>query len=260
MNLMGRFRTIIAERQIIKGMVIKNLQSKYVGSMSGVLWAIINPLLIMLVITFVFSQIMKTDIRHFPLFVLSALLPWNFFINSITESTTSISSNINLLRQFVMLKESIPISIVIANLVNFLFGFIIILPVFIIFNIGIIKSLILLPFIILLHFIFTLGISMLFSVINIYFKDLPQALSIFLMFLFWLTPVFYSIDMIPQKYSWFIVANPSACYIIIYRALLYQGFYGNISVWLLAIGFALISITTGYFLFIKKEPEILKYA
>lgn len=260
MSLMDRFKKIIAERQIIRGMVIKNLRSKYIGSISGILWAIINPLLIMLVITFVFSQIMKTDIKHFPLLVLSALLPWNFFSNSINESSTSISSNINVLRQFVMLKETIPVSIVVSNLINFLFGFIIILPVFIVFNISIIKYLILLPFIILLHFIFTLGISMLLSIINIYFKDLPQLLNIFLMFLFWLTPVFYSINMIPQKYSWFIIANPSSCYIVIYRALLYQGSSGGISMWLLAIGFAFISILSGYFLFIKKESEILKYA
>ena len=260
MSLIARFKKIIAERQIIRGMVVKNLRSKYVGSMSGILWAIINPLLIMIVITFVFSQVLKTDIRHFPLLVLSALLPWNFFINSITESSTSISSNINLSRQFVMLREAIPISIVIANLINFLFGFIIILPVFIIFNISIINYLVLLPFVILLHFIFTLGISMLLSIISIYFKDLPQFLGIFLMFLFWLTPVFYSIDMIPQKYNWFVMANPCACYIVIYRAILYQGFCGSISMWLLAIGFAFISILSGCFLFINKESEVLKYA
>jgi len=260
MSLIDRFKKIIAERQIIRGMVIKNLRSKYIGSISGILWAIINPLLIMLVITFIFSQIMKTDIKHFPLLVLSALLPWNFFSNSITESTTSISGNINVLRQFVMLKEAIPISIVIANLINFLFGFIIILPVFIVFNISIINYLILLPFIIVLHFIFTLGISMLLSVVNIYFKDLPQLLGIFLMFLFWLTPVFYSIDMIPQKYHWLIFINPCSCYSIIYRAALYQGSIGGISMWLLATGFAFISIISGYSLFIKKESEILKYA
>ncbi|MDO8602982.1 MAG: ABC transporter permease [Candidatus Omnitrophota bacterium] len=260
MNLIVRFKKIIAERQIIRGMVIKNLKSKYIGSISGILWAVINPLLIMLVITFVFSQIMKTDIKHFPLLVLSALLPWNFFNNSINESAASISSNVDVLRQFVMLKETIPIATVITNLITFLFGFIIVLPVFIMFNTGIVNYLILLPFVVVLHFIFTLGISMLLSIINVYFKDLPQLLNIFLMLLFWLTPVFYSIDMIPQKYHWLIIANPSACYIIIYRALLYQGFSGGISIWLLAIGFALISIISGYFLFMKKESEILKYA
>jgi lipopolysaccharide transport system permease protein len=260
MSLIDRFKKIIAERQIIIGMVIKNLRSKYIDSMSGILWAFINPLLIMLVITFVFSKIMKTDMKHFPLLVLSALLPWNFFSNSITESATSISSNINILRQFVMLKETIPLSVVIANLINLSFGFVIILPVFIIFNMGIIRYLIFLPLIMLLHFIFTLGISMALSIINVYFKDLSQLLGTVLMFLFWLTPVFYPIDMIPHEYHWFIIANPGSCYIVIYRALLYQGSGGGAFMWLLAIGFAFISIISGYFLFIKKEQEILKYA
>ncbi len=101
---------------------------------------------------------------------------------------------------------------------------------------------------------------MFLSVINIYFKDLPHVLGILLMFLFWLTPVFYSIDMLPQRYHWIIIANPCFCYTDIYRALLYRGSSGGVSIWLLAIGFAFISIISGYLLFIKKESELVKYA
>jgi ABC-2 type transport system permease protein len=255
----NRFKKMIIQRQIIKSMAIKNLKSKYIGSSLGILWAIINPLLTMLVITFVFTKIMKIEIRHFPLFVLSALLPWGFFASSISESATSMVSNAELLNRFIMLREVIPISIAFANFINFLFGFVVIMPLFVIFNPVIIKYVILLPFIISLHFIFTLGISLLFSIINVYFKDLQQLLGVVLMFLFWLTPVFYSIEMIPQKYHWFIMANPNSCYVIIYRALLYNGSFGRMWMWLLAIVFALVSIISGYYLFITKESEILKY-
>lgn len=259
MNLIDRFKKIIAQGQIVKSMVVKNLKDKYVGSTLGILWAIINPVLIMFAVTFVFTQIMKTEIKHFPLFILSALLPWFFFINSICESATSMKQNVNMLSQFIIPREIIPLSIALANFVNFLFGFIVMLPVFIIFNPEIIKYLFLLPLIMFLHFSFTLGVSILFSIINVYFKDLPHLLNIGVMFLFWMTPIFYPLEIVPQSYRWIIIANPAAYYVLIYRALLYYASGGEIYMWLLSAGFAFISIITGYILFVKKEAGILKY-
>ena len=259
MNLPNRVKKLIAVRQIIKSMAIKNLKGKYVGSTLGISWAIINPLLIMFAITFVFTLVMKTEIKHFPLLVLSALLPWFFFINSICESTTSMKQNIGMLNQFIIPRETIPISIVLANFANFLFGFIVMLPIFVIFNTEIFKYLWLLPLIMFLHFTFALGVSIFFSIVNVYFRDLSQLLNVGVMLWFWLTPIFYSLEMVPQNYRWIIIVNPGTCYVDIYRALLYRASSGSIYMWALAIGFALVSIITGYALFIKKEANILKY-
>lgn len=259
MGLVDRFRKIIEQRQIIKSMVTKNLKDKYVGSVLGISWSIINPLLITLAVTFVFTQVMKSETRHFPLFVLSGLLPWFFFTNSISESTSSIRQNLDLLNRFVILKEVIPISVVLANFITFLLGFIIMMPIFIIFNVNILKYLLLLPFIMFLHFIFTLGISMLFSIINIYFRDLSQLLNVGIMFLFWLTPVFYNLESVPQQYRWFIIANPATSYISVYQSLLYHGSTGKVCMWLLSIGFSFVSLIGGHIFFLKKENEILKY-
>ena len=259
MDLFNRIKKLIAQRQIIKSMAIKNLKAKYVGSTLGILWAIINPLLIMFVVTFVFTKIMNTETKNFPLFMLSALLPWFFFANSISEATTSMRDNVNVLSQFVMTREIIPISIVLANFINFLFGFAVMLPIFIIFNAGVLRHLFLLPLAMILHFAFVLGVSLSFSVINVYFRDLSQLLNVGLMFLFWLTPIFYSLDMIPEAYHMVVFINPAVCYAVIYRALLYHGSSAGIFIWLLSFGFALVSIISGYFLFIKKETEILKH-
>jgi len=260
MGFADKVKKIIADRQVIKSMTMKNLKEKYVGSSLGILWAIINPLLIMFVIAFVFNNVMKTEIKNTPLFILSALLPWFFFTNSISEATTSMKSNVGVLSQFIMSRETVPLSIAFANLVNFLFGFIVILPFFIMFNISIVKYLPLLIILMALHFIFTLGICLLFSITNVYFRDLAQILNVGLMFLFWVTPVFYSMEMIPETYrNFIIIANPAACYAILYRSLLYYGSCGEAHIWLAAVVFALISIISGYVLFAKKETEILKY-
>lgn len=239
-------------------MVTKNLKEKYIGSSLGIFWALINPVLIMLAIAFVFTQIMKTDSRHFPLLVLSALMPWFFFVNSVTEATASMDKNADLLRQFIMTREIIPISVVLANFLNFLFGFLILIPVFIVFNAETTKYLFLLPLVMFLHFVFTLGISFAFSIGNVYFKDLSQLLNVGMMFLFWLTPVFYTLEMIPKNFQRLIIANPGTCYAVIYRDLLYSGAGGPAYLWLLATLFSFLSIIGGYWLFIKNEREILK--
>ncbi len=259
MNLYSKVKKIITQKQIIRSMVIKNLKDKYVGSVLGISWAIINPLLVMFVIVFVFTKIMNAEVKNFPLLVLSALLPWFFFANSIMEATTSMRSSINILNQFVITREIIPISLVLANFVNFLFGFVVILPIFTVFNPEVAKYLLLLPPIMLLHFIFTLGISLSFSVINVYFRDLSQFLNVGLMFLFWLTPIFYFLEMVPKGYQKFIIANPVTCYAVIYRSILYYGSSGGGFMWLLAFAFSFISIASGYFLFAKNESGILKH-
>ncbi len=259
MGLVTKIKSISSQRQIIKSMVIKNLKDKYMGSMLGFSWAILNPLLLMLVITFVFSQVLKTETRNFPMFTLSALLPWFFFSSSISEATGSMRGNVNILSQFILAREIIPLSIVLANLINFLFGFAVMLPIFIFFNSAILKVILFLPLVIFLHFLFTLGISLLFSVTNVYFKDLSQLLNIGLMFLFWVTPVFYPFEMVPAGYRSILLFNPAVCYTEIYRSLLYYGSGGPIQMWLLASGFALISLIIGWFVFSSKEAEILKY-
>ncbi len=253
-----RIKKIYNSIPVIKSMVLRNQKDKYGGTGLGILWSVINPILIALVITFVFTFVMKTNMTNYPLFVLSGLLPWFFFVNSITESTNSMRQNLDVLGRFVMPKEAIPLSVTISNFVNFAVGFMIILPVFVIFKPEILPHLLLLPVITFLFFVFTLGISLGFSVLTLYCKDLSQLVSVGTMFLFWVTPIFYDLEAVPVKYHWFIYLNPVFSYASIYQALLYAGTFGLFQMWLGAAFFSLIGLLGGYALFLKKEDEILK--
>lgn len=255
---MNRLLKTITHRHTLKNIVIKELKDKYVDSRLGIVWAVLNPILTMLAINFVFTKVMKTDIRYYPLMVLSVFLPWIFFAGSVCEATTSIKRNSGILGQFTIPRDIIPVSVVLSNFVVFLIGLVIVIPVFIIFNPEILRYLFLLPLIIFLHLIFVLGISILFSAVNVYFTDLSHLLNIGFMFLFWMTPIFYPLDMIPKDYQWIIFVNPGACYVIIYRSLLYYGSAGRACMWFLAAGFALASLAAGYTVFAKKESDILK--
>ncbi len=250
---------LISQRRIIQSMVLKNLKGKYTSLFLRLFWVVISPLLITLAITFVFTRVMKVEISYFPILILSALLPWNFFINSVTESTVSLAGNVEVLKQSGTSKEIVLISVVLTNLADLILAFAVFIPIFFVFNASAIKHILVFPIIIFLHLIFTLGICLAFSVIRVYFRDLVQVLNTLLMFLFWVTPVFYSLEMVSWDYRLLIILNPCSCYAVIYRALLYHGNIGNPFMWGLAFFYALASITAGYFLFSRKESEVLEY-
>ncbi|MBU0503487.1 MAG: ABC transporter permease [Candidatus Omnitrophota bacterium] len=253
-----RIKKIYVSLPVIRSMVLRNQKDKYGGTGLGILWSVINPILIALVITFVFTFVMKASMRHYPLFILSGLLPWFFFVNSITESTNCMRQNLDVLGRFVMPKEVIPLSVTISNFLNFAAGFMIILPVFVLFKPDILLCLLLLPVLIFLFFVFTLGVSLGFSVLTLYCKDLSQLVSVGTMFIFWVTPIFYDLAAIPVKYHWMIYLNPVFSYAALYQSLLYEGHFGSIQLWLGAVFFSLIGLVGGYAFFLKKEDEIIK--
>lgn len=256
--LRERIKRINNSWPVIKSMVLRNQKDKYGGTGLGILWSVINPILIALVITLVFTFVMKAEIKNYPLFVLSGLLPWFFFVNSITESTNSMRQNMDVLNRFAMPKEAVPLSLVLSNFINFAIGFIIILPVFVLFKPSLILHLLFLPVIMFLFFFFVLGASLGFSVLTLYCKDLSQLVSVGTMFLFWVTPIFYDLKTVPLKYQWVIYLNPVFSYTAIYQSLLYEGGYGAPQLWLEAAFFSLIGLFGGYAFFLKKEDAILK--
>jgi len=256
--LKERIKKISNSWPVIKSMVLRNQKDKYGGTGLGILWSVINPALIALAITFVFTFIMKTGIKNYPLFVLSGLLPWFFFVNSITESTNSMRQNLDVLNRFVMPKEAVPLSLVLSNFINFVIGFIIILPVFVLFKPQIISHLLFLPVLMFLFFVFTLGVSLGFSVLTLYCKDLSQLVSVGTMFLFWVTPIFYDLETIPLKYHWIIYLNPLFNYAALYQSLLYKGTLGSFQLWLGSVFSSVIGLFVGYAFFLNKEDKILK--
>ncbi|MBU1997951.1 MAG: ABC transporter permease [Candidatus Omnitrophota bacterium] len=258
MPILKVFKNLISRRQVLFGLVIRNLNERYGGSSLGMLWVLITPFLIMLAISFVFGKIMGSEMPNLPLLILSALLPWFFFINSICESVNAFKQHKDILTQFAVPKEMIPLSIVISNLIIFLLSLAIMLPVFIISNNRVIYCLAVLPLLIILHFIFTLGISIIFSIVGVYFRDLAQVINVGVMFFFWITPIFYSSDMIPKGYAWLNLANPAAPYINMYRMLLYKGDFLDPYLWFFCIFFAVLSMVIAFYLIRLKSNDLLK--
>jgi ABC-2 type transport system permease protein len=253
-----RIKDIYLARHTLWDMSTKQLKIKYSGSVLGIFWAVLNPLLIMVAISFVFNVVFKVGIKDFGLFVLSGILPWMFFSISLSEATFSILNQIQLLRQFNIPKELLPLSSVLANFLNFLLGLIFIFPIFIIFKPKIILLLPFLVIVLLLHLFFTMGLGLMLSVLNIFFRDIGHLLGVLLMFWFWITPIFYSIDMIPTKFRWVCIFNPMTSYVVYYREVIFRCNLPDLSIFIGSFLWAIFSLILGHLVFSRLESKILK--
>jgi len=255
---MNPIATFFTKKEILFKLVSKNLKGKYAGSSLGILWAFINPLLLALIVGFVFTKILKMNIENFYLFIIAGLLPWTFLATSLQEAAVSIPAHASVLKQFSFPREFIPLSCVLANFILLLLGLLTVLPVFILINAKIVLLLPCLVPVLLIHLMFAAGLSLVFSATYVYFRDIGQLLNTLLIFWLWLTPVFYSMEMIPQGYRILFACNPMTLYIGLYRAVLLGTGNGTLVSFLTAAVLALILFIIGYKIFCGCEKDFLK--
>jgi len=256
--LKERIKKIYLSRHVLWDMAMVQLKAKYAGSKLGIWWAVVIPLMLTASINFVFSMVFKIEIKNYTLFVLAGIIPWFFSMNALTEATNSFIINSFILKQSASPREFIPMSSILANLLNFLIGLVFLLPLFIIFNFRVTGLLPSLVSVIILNFIFIIGLGILFSCVNVFFRDLTHFMSIGFMVWFWITPVFYSLDMIPFPFRWICLLNPMTHYIILYQDVLFHVKAPSLISLLVVFLISLISILVGYSVFLKKEPLLLK--
>jgi len=212
----------------------------------------------MWVITFVFTIVFKTGIKDFALFVLSGILPWMFFSGALSEATPSLLAQKSVLHQFSLPKEILPLVVITSYFLNFLISWCIIYPFFLWHNPGIIKMIFFMPTIFLLTYLFTCGLGLLFSIVNILYRDLEHLLGILLTFWFWATPVFYSIEMVPPEFRWILNFNPMSPFVICYRDIIFRGKIPDAVTFFGVIGWAFFSLFIGFSVSVWLESSALK--
>lgn len=251
---MKHFREIYDYRQMIYSLVRKELRGRYKGSALGFLWTFINPLLQLLVYTFVFSIVMPNNIDKFYLYLFVGLIPWLFFSGSLTGGAACIINQKDMVKKIYFPREVMPIAYVTSNFVNMLLCFIVIFGVVIVSGVGINPvTLLYLPIIFAVEYIMCLGGAMLTSALTVYFRDLEYILGIVTMAWMYMTPVVYSIEMVPEQIRPLMNLNPMTPVIVAYRDILYSKQIPEIGT--LANGFFLgvIVLVIGYAVFQKLQ-------
>lgn len=215
------FKELYAYRELLKTNVKKDIRGKYKASFLGVLWSFINPLLQVLVYAIVFPYIMRIQTPNYLIFLICGIIPWTWFTTSISQGTTCITINGNLIKKVYFPREILPISVVTSGLVNFLISCIIIL-IFVLFGgLGISWHLVFLPFIALIQYVFLLAFALLLGAINVYVKDVEYIVAFIINMLFYATPILYTTDMFHGWILWIFKLNPIAHVINAYRDIFY---------------------------------------
>jgi lipopolysaccharide transport system permease protein len=260
--MLANIKKLFSYRELLYSLTRKELKVKYRGSVLGFFWSLLNPILTMLVYSFVFSILSRGGVKEFAIFLICALLPFNFLQNSVNQGTGSIISNSNLVNKIYFPREILPLSIVFSNLINYFLELIALFAVLAFMGYKFYLFLYILPVLIFIQIFLVMGMTLLVSALNVFFRDLQHLITIVMMVWFFGTPIIYPLSMVPEQFQPYIkFINPMTIYAAYYRNIFYYvkypegaGFPSPLET-ITALGITLLIFFIGYFVFKKLEPR-----
>lgn len=248
-------------RDLIGALVARELKVRYRRSAIGFLWTMLQPLLMMLVLHTIFSSIFrfKMELGNYPVYALAGILFWNFFSQSIVASMNSLRGNAQLLQKLPVPKAVFPLATVLSGLVNLVFA---LLPLFVLLVVTghpLTPALLFLPVAILIAALFTLGAGLLLSPLAVFFSDVVELIGVLLTLLFYLTPVIYPKDIVPERLRWLVRFNPIRSILEVFRDPIYQGEVPPLSHLTVSVVIALLVLALGAWVFRRSSDRIPFY-
>lgn len=251
---MRNIREIWAYREMISSLVKRDLRGRYKGSVLGFLWTFLNPLLQLVVYTFVFSTVMRAGIEDYYLFLFVALVPWSYFSASVAGGAGCIIGQKDMVNKIYFPREILPISHVLSQLINMLLTFIVVILVLFVSGKGInIYVWWYIPIIILQETLLGFGLALLFSAITVYFRDMQFFLNILILAWQFLSPVMYAVEQVPEAIQPFFYLNPMTPIIEGYRDIFYYKQAPDIGAFVLGAAMGTIMLIVGWFSFSKMK-------
>jgi ABC-type polysaccharide/polyol phosphate export permease len=246
---------LVRYRGLIQSLVARDLKARYRGSVLGFVWSFINPLLLLLIYSFVFAVVLPNlhskETEPYALFMFCGILPWTWFSSSLNEAAGSLISGGNLIKKVLFPAEVLPIVSVLANMVHFVLG----LPILVVFLIYFQRlpdppGLLWFPVAMLVQLVFTSALALIVSALAVHFRDIRDILSNLLTLWFFSTPIIYWIKEAPGLGKRVLDFNPMTHLVVAYQEILFfDGPVGHWK-WLLAVGaVSVLLFLAGYWLF-----------
>ena len=252
---MSIFKELHQYRELLKTSVKKDIRGKYKASFLGVLWSFVNPLLQVLVYAIVFPYIMRIKTENYLIFLITGIIPWNWFTTVVSQGSGVFIYNSNLIKKVYFPRVIMPLSIVTSGLVNFLISCLIILMFVLFSGVGITWHLVFLPLVALVQYLFSLAIVLVISAVNVYIRDVEYIVNFFLQMGFYATPILYTTNAFSGIIVWMFRLNPMAHVINAYRDIFYLHNIPQLSnlfiVGLVSLGLVVLA----YLLFNKLEKR-----
>lgn len=264
-------KEIIASRGLLWQLVLKNLKIRYSRPYFGFLWAFFSPFLAVVVYYIVFSVILRSQIDEAPffLYLMSAVFTWRFFNDSIACSVTCLVDNKNLIRESAFPQYLIPLSIVLENFISFLPSLLVLLVSCAFVLRGFSLFILILPFVLAIHLAITAGLAVILSIIYVKWRDMKYLQETILLFLFLLTPVFYSLSWVKSSFTPFLyklyISNPFVAVLGLYRFSILKGYFNKAGLtygllfFIIPVIFVFVILNVAYWLYQRNKRTINDY-
>lgn len=237
-------------RDMVFELTHRELRGKYKGSVLGFLWTYMNPLLQIIVYAFFFSQILKSGIEAFYLYLIVSMFPFNFFTGGVLQGLGSIRYQGDLVKKVYFPRQILPIVSLTVNFINLLISFAIIYSILLISGWGInLKIQAWLIPVMIIEYFFALGLALMLAAVEVYFRDIEHIVSVIMMVWMYVTPMFYSIEIIPEQFLPMFHWNPMLYIIGMYQQILYHKIAPDMTYMARAAGFALVFMIIGSIVF-----------
>ena len=207
-------------RELIRIMTISELKVKYQSSILGFTWSLLNPLLMMLVLYFVFSNIFKATQNNFALYLLIGIVSWRFMANGTSSSITSVVGKPSLVTKVHIPRQVLVLSTVLASFISSILEFVVLVPLLFILGVGLSPNILLFPVVHLIFFMMVYGISLILAALYVYYRDLNQIWDVIIQMGFFLSPIVYPLSTVPPEYLRYYMLNPVTVMIQMYRDVL----------------------------------------
>jgi lipopolysaccharide transport system permease protein len=242
-------------RDLLWMWTVRDIKVRYKQSVLGAAWAILQPLSLMLIFNVIFSYFVRvpTDNIPYPIFSYTALLPWTTFAASVTFAVPSLVTNMNLVTKIYFPREILPMSSVIAGLIDFMIAALVFAGMLVYYRIPVYGTLILLPVLLAIQMLLTLGVVLFASAVNVFYRDIRFVVPLAVQLWMYLTPVIYPATLIPERFRNLYMLNPMAGLIEAYRTIALKGAWPDWTHLGLAALISLIVFVVGYSYFKRVE-------
>ena len=246
-----RFRSLLGE------LMARDIKIKYRRSVLGVLWTLLNPLLMMVVLSVVYSNLFKFDIENFPLYLLSGQVMFNFYSDATTSSMNAILGSASLIKKIYVPKYLFVLSRVCSSVINFLAAFLAMILVMLALRVELHYTVFLSFVPVVLLVIFSLGIGLILSAITVKFRDVMHLYSVFVTVIMYLTPVIYPMSILPDWLKIIVKANPLTNYLTMFRDVMLNNMIFSEGDVLIGIAEAIVALVLGLYIFYKIQDTFI---
>lgn len=255
--MITQVKTFCNYRALLWEFVKKDIKLKYRNSFLGIIWSMLNPLLIMVVLTFIFSNLFKNKIPNFPVYCLSGRLIYDFFAQATNQSMNSITSKSSLIKKIYVPKYLYPLSRVISSFIIFLISLVPLILIMIVTKVQFTKMTLLILYPLVCLFFISLGVGLVLATINVFFRDMQHLYSVVLLVIMYASAIFYSADIINPQYVAILNLNPILPVIQVFRDCILTGQITATYSWLLCAMYAIVSVIIGMIMFYKNQDKFI---